>query len=142
MRVSRLPSYVPGHPDAEQYDATQRLDMVHLANVLSSLRGAAAATVASLMVHNRVMFPNIFLRFCAWIWRKRGRDERDYWVKTFTHPKIGERMTMGILRDAALWAMEGTDHETPGSYGGFSQREVNFIAGIVELTLKHTRRAA
>ena len=133
MRTSRLPIFVQPNAQAGFYSAANKNDMQRLANVLHSLHGQDAASLAAAMVSMRVMFPPLLYRIPAWIWVKRGREEMLFWARAFAHPRVGEKLTRAILADAARWATDGQDREDSNSVGGFSQREVNFIANAIGL---------
>ncbi len=134
MRTSRLPRIVHFHPGATVYSARDRAEMSGLARDLLTPRSfAATATIAAALVEMRVMWPPLLHRIPAWIAVKRGMPEHVFWAKVMAHPKVGPQLARRILIDASSWAANGTDIEDPLSVGGFSQREVNFIAGLLSI---------
>jgi hypothetical protein len=134
MRGTRLPKVVPFHPGAKFYSAAQRTDMMELALDLRALRGNVAATVAATLIERRVMWPGLAHRFFAWVAGKRGKTERLFYMLVYNNRRTGEKLTRSLLENAARWAVDGVDREERTSVGGFSQREVNFIAGLIHVS--------
>lgn len=141
MRSSRLPEIVPQHEGAKLYSAADNGDVRRLAWALRQLTGAVAGAVAAAISEKRVMFPPLLYRAIAWVAVKRGMPELEFWMRAYRHPKHGARLTAWLLRDAATWAVSGTDREDRDSVGGFSQREVNFLAGLIHVAQRAVDRS-
>lgn len=134
MRTSRLPDTVPLRPGAKFYSASSMPDLMALASRLRRQSPVVKAHLAGHLNDMRVMFPPWFLRWAVTIGSKRkGIPEVSVWILMFRRNEQGMRLAEGVIEDTARWMVDGLDREQPNSVGGFSQREINFISGLLDL---------
>jgi hypothetical protein len=116
------------------YSASNRAHLMSLATRLRSLSPVMKAHVAGHLSDMRVMFPPWFLRTAVMIGSKRRKcQEIETWLMMYRRNDQGLRLAEGVIEDTARWAVDGMDQEQPDSAGGFSQRELNYISGLIDL---------
>ena len=134
MRTSRLPDVVPLRPGAKFYSASSMPDLMALASRLRQQSPVVKAHLAGHLNDMRVMMQPWFLRWSVTIGAKRKKcSEVEVWIMTYRRSEQGMRLAAATIEDTARWMVDGLDREQPNSVGGFSQREINFISGLLDL---------
>lgn len=131
--VSRLPATVPLKEGAHSFNAHDRKDMICLANVVRSYRDDPRNyVICGSLADMRVMIVSPWwLRLACWIGSQRsGAKEYAIWMAMFA--KYPEHAT-ALIDATADHIVNGQDREDPKSAGGFSQREVNFLVGVLKV---------
>jgi hypothetical protein len=122
---------VPLIPGAIHYRHDSRLAVRLLAEQLREVPDMCVTTFAALIMDKGVMVPQQWwVRLPLWIAVRRGMSRFDFWKVFYDHqPKFA----LDLLEATARHAIDGVDREQPNSVGGFSQREINFLANTIAI---------
>lgn len=134
-RVSKLPAVVPLRPGSTFYSASSIVDLMRLASRLRRLSPIEKCHVAGHLNDQRVMFAPWWLRVAVWLGAKRwGNTSAERWILLYRicHER-GTTFADGLIEDTARWMVDGFDREEKTNVGGFSQREINFISGLIDV---------
>ena len=139
MRTSRLPAVVEPPIAAARFFAPSPQSMRRLATELRALDDYGASVVAGAMLSARVMWPLMVQRAAIWLMTKRHKcSEYTAWRMVFDRGSLGATAARATIESAAVWAISGTDTESlVPCAGGFSQREVNYIANLLHIITAH-----
>lgn len=131
-RRNRLKSVIDPLPGSARYYANNTISLQQLAIYIEALPETTKSELATLLTIYRVMFPPIWLRamirVAAW-WKGMAPDRA--WFLLFTGSAQGRQVAKSVVSDTVHWMLHGQDREDDDSVGGFSQREINFIANFI-----------
>lgn len=130
MRQSKLSPVVPHIGDALIVESHDITDLCFLAEDLKALTDVQAATVLAVLHTMGVMQSRVFA-VVAWIYKKRSGNPNPAAAYSFIfgQPKMVAKAHK-LMDDVIRHMMTGRDMEEADSVGGFSTRELQFIANL------------
>lgn len=130
MRQSKLSPVVPHIGDALLVESHDITDLCFLAEDLKGLSDLQAAALLACL-HSMGVMRSRSLALLAWLYKKRSGNPNPSaaYAFIFGHP-IMMAKTDAMMDDVIRHMMTGRDKEDAGSVGGFSTRELQFIANL------------
>jgi hypothetical protein len=114
------------------YDAMVRADVRQLAHDIIAQEGPARQRFNILVITAGLMRPPFLYGVLVKIlcWRHKWSTAKA-WLSLFQSEKIGDALSNDMIASTANWAANGRDAYSGESAGGFCQREVDFIARLL-----------